>query len=263
VEVGCDDGGVRAPLVSTLVAALAVATGCSGDGDETAPATARGTGTSSTAVAETTRPGQITATSPSVPSGPIVTRPTVPETGVPGLESADDLCRAWSRLGGSFQVIAVAAAFAEGGPSAAAELEVAAAPTVAAAYDDLLASWPAELAAERDVVAEDYLGPFARRAQRAREALLAAGTTDADLGAIAAAWEAALAARDPATPAFSVALDDRLAAFVEAAGEAFAADVRPIAEDPELVVTASTPATDEYIRTNCPDQGTLAGDPGG
>jgi hypothetical protein len=248
---------VRAPgRTSLLAAALALAACSGGDVDDGAATTTGG-------AVQTARADATDGSGAPDSTASASTRPTVPEVGVPGLESTDALCQAWSRFGGSFQVVAVAAAFGEGGPAAAAEVEVTAAPTVTRAYGDLLAAWPAELAAERDVVADDYLGPFARRAQRALDALIAAGATAVDLDAIAAAWEAALAERDPDDPALEVALDDRLDAIVRTAAADVAASAPPIPEDPELVVNAATPATDAYIESTCPDQGTLAGEPTG
>ena len=45
---------------------------------------------------------------------------------------------------------------------------------------------------------DDYLGPFARRADRALIALESAGADPTAIDAIVAAWETALAERDPA-----------------------------------------------------------------
>jgi hypothetical protein len=183
----------------------------------------------------------------------------VPEVGVPGLDSDDVRCRAWSRFGGSFQVLAVASSFGEGGPGAVAELEVLAAPSVTRAYDDLLANWPEELAEERDVVADDYFGPFARRAQQALDALVDAGASDDDLDALAAALYDALAVRDPADPELAVAVPPATAGVVTDAAQAFADAVVPIPEDADLRVTAEAPLTEAYLVVTCPDRGTLGG----
>jgi hypothetical protein len=256
--------GVRVAVSTSLVAAAFALAACTGGGDDGAqPSSAGGADTTIAAAATSGVAVDTDESGAPDPTAPTVTRATVPELGVPGLDSTDAFCRAWSRFGGSFQVVAVAAAFGEGGPDAAAAIEVAAAPTVSAAYDDLLAAWPDELDAERDVVADDYLGPFAERARRALDALVAAGATDADVAAIAQAWEAALQARDPASPAVDIALDERLELLVTTAAADVAASEPPIPEDPDLVVTASTPATDAYIESTCPDQGTLAGEPTG
>jgi hypothetical protein len=267
-----DDEPVRAPATSLLavvaavsVMAIASVAGCTDDGDAGAPAggsdgppTGGITATTSRETDRGTHAGTDAGAGTAGTTAP--PRPTVPEVGVPGLDSTDAVCRSWSRFGGSFQVVAVAASFGGGGPLAATELEVAAAPTVTSAYDDLLDAWPDELAAERTVVADDYLGPFARRARRGVDALVAAGASPSDLQAIAAAWEAALAARDPSTPELELVLDEPLGAMVVAAAAGLAGELAPVPEDPELVVTADTPATDAYLEANCPDQGTLSGE---
>jgi hypothetical protein len=258
---------VRSRL-AVIVAGHLVTAGCTGGGDAGSPGTVASSARAATpAVAsDATDAGAVAPIDTVTPGGtatPGATaspRPTVPEVGVPGLDSTDTVCRSWSRFGGSFQVVAVAASFGGGGPLAATELEVAAAPTVTSAYDALLAAWPDELAGERAVVADDYLGPFAGRARHAVDALVSAGATPSDLEVIAAAWEAALAERDPSSAEFELALDEPLGAMVAAAAARFAGEVAPVPEDPELVVTAETPATDAYLEANCPDQGTLSGE---
>ena len=57
------------------------------------------------------------------------------------------------------------------------------------------AAWPAELAAEHDVVIDKRIGPYARRAHSAVDALTAAGVTADELAALSAAWQAALRRR--------------------------------------------------------------------
>src|SRR5690606_10449555 len=96
-------------------------------------------------------PSSATASSTSPPaasstSAVEVPEVTVPETGVPGLDSDVDVCRAWSEFAGSYQVVAVAAAFGDD-TADVARLEVIASPVVAGAYDDMVADWPDELAA--------------------------------------------------------------------------------------------------------------------
>jgi len=51
----------------------------------------------------------------------------VPDVGVPGIDSADPFCRAWSEFAGSFQALAFAS-IADTDPVAAARLEVVASP---------------------------------------------------------------------------------------------------------------------------------------
>lgn len=182
----------------------------------------------------------------------------VPETGVPGLDSPDAFCSAWSRFGGSWQVIQVAANFAPD-PSIVPALEVVAAPVVVRAYDTMFAAWPEQLADEREAVADGFFGPLARRAEVARDALVTAGASDADLDAIAAAWEAALAVRRPDEPVVRPELPDELWAVVDAAAADFDGRLVGFVADPSMLITVETPATDAYLATACPDQGSLTG----
>lgn len=183
----------------------------------------------------------------------------VVEVGVPGLDSDDEFCSAWSRFAGSFQVVAVTAAFGSGSPEQLAALEVAAAPTVTSAYRQLVESWPEELAAEADLVADEFLGPFARRLEAARSALGEVGADDAAVTAIESAWLDGLARRDPTTPEFVVDLSDDLWALIDEAAVAFAQQRVPFSQDPSLVTDVQTPLTSEYLAVSCPDQGTLSG----
>lgn len=183
----------------------------------------------------------------------------VAEVGVPGLDSDDAFCASWSRFAGSFQVVAVTAAFGSGPPEQLSSLEVAASPTVTAAYDELFANWPEELASEADLVAEDFLGPFARRLDDARSALTDVGADAATIDTIASAWVEGLARRDPSTPEFVLDLPDETWATIDAAAQEFAARRVAFGDDPSLVTDVRTPLTDEYLATSCPDQGTLSG----
>lgn len=182
----------------------------------------------------------------------------VPATGVPGLDSDDSFCAAWSRFGGSWQVVQVAANFAPD-PAVVPAMEVAAAPVVTAAYDSMLAAWPDELTSERDGAADGFFGPFDRRAGAALDALRSAGATDAEVGALGRAWEAALAARRPDDPVVTVELSDDLRALVDAAVAEFVTQRVGFVEDPSMRITVATPLTDAYLATACPDQGALAG----
>jgi len=131
----------------------------------------------------------------------------VPESGVPGIDSDDAFCAAWSRFGGSWQVIQVAANFADD-PAIAVEMEVVAAPVIDEAYDAMFAAWPETLEAEREAVAEDFFGPLARRADAALEALDAVGATEDDLAWLAKGWVTALLRRDLDDPVLLPDLDD-------------------------------------------------------
>ncbi len=192
-------------------------------------------------------------------TSPPVSVVVVPEEGVPGLDSDDAFCSSWSRFAGSFQVVAVTAAFGSGSPEQLVALEVAAAPTVTAAYRQLLESWPDELADEADLVADEFLGPFARRLEVA-EAMLGEVGADAEaIAAIEAAWLDGLARRDPTTPEFVVDLPDDLWALIDAAAAEFAQQRVSFTQDPSLVTDVQTPLTSEYLAASCPDQGTLSG----
>ena len=85
----------------------------------------------------------------------------VVDTGVPGLDSGDAFCAAWSRFGGSWQLLVQVGA--AGDPVQLARLEVIASTVVQGAYGDVFAAWPAELESEREVVADAYFGAFQRR----------------------------------------------------------------------------------------------------
>jgi hypothetical protein len=249
-------------VVSMLLAGCTSGDDDSGRADDEGPTTTAFTPDPGDANDGNDPPGPTGSSAPPG-SGPVAVTaeslPEVPETGVPGLDSDDVVCRAWSRFGGSFQVLAVAAAFGAGDPVAVAALEVAASPTVTGAYADLVANWPDELADEAELVADDYLGAFARRADRALAALDAAGADAAAKEAIVAAWETALAERDPAEPEIAVVLPADIQAIVDAAASSFAAEVVPIPSDPSLVTDVDVPLTEQYFVDNCPDRGTLGG----
>jgi hypothetical protein len=272
----------RAFAVRAITAALGVGaalsfglTGCSADDDDAERADDDGPTTTARAAdpadtADTGGPADPADVTGGSEAGPVGTSDaasgatpeslaSVPETGVPGLDSDDVVCRAWSRFGGSFQVVAVAASFGSGDPDAVAALEVMAAPTVTSAYADLVANWPAELADEAEPVADDFLGPFARRADQALAALEAAGADTTTKDAIVAAWEAALAGRDPSEPEIVVELPTDVQALVDEAAVDLAAQVVPLPSDPSLVTDVEVPLTEQYLVDNCPDRGTLGG----
>jgi hypothetical protein len=176
-------------------------------------------------------------------------------TGVPGLVANDPFCSAWAGYVGTLQALGTAASFGGMTSDQFAALELAAAPRlveVAAAIDQL---WPTDLASEHDVVIEQRIGPYARRAQGATAALTNAGVTVAELAALSADWQGALLARDPNTPVIQLptpAAD--LQAKLDAAAATYNAAVTPFAQDPSLVVDAvETPETDAYLVAHCPD----------
>jgi hypothetical protein len=260
-RAACHDDRVRriAPLLLLLAPALAA---CSGSADDDVAVPGAGTGSASAPAGPSDGSPDLAASAPAplpttVPPAP---PPPPPETGVPGLDSPDAFCAAWSRYAGSFQVVAVASSFLIDEPQRAFELEVAAATTVTDAYAALAATWPAELETEREAALDTAFGPFAARAERAR-VLLARAIEDAGTGqeAVAAAWEAALATRDPDDPGLQVDLPGDAQAAVTAAAGGFAESEQPIYADPALVTDVATPLTDAYLLANCPDEGQLAG----
>lgn len=260
------------PLCAVLAFMMFVVAACSGGDDVTAPSQDGPTTTIRTPLesAEITEAPGAVATLPSEPITSVApTKPTepplttnslveVPESGVPGLDSEDSFCAAWSRFGGSWQVIQVAANFAPD-PSVVPSMEVVAAPVVAAAFDAMFAAWPDELTGEREAVADGFFGPLDRRAETALDALAAAGATTDDLAAIGSAWEAALEARQADDPVVTPELTDDQRAIVDAAAADFDARLVGFVADPSMRITVATPRTDTYLATACPDQGALTG----
>jgi hypothetical protein len=183
---------------------------------------------------------------PTAPPGP---------TGVPGLDATDPFCSAWASYVGTLQALGTAASFGDLAGDRFAALELTAAPRLVDDAAAIEASWPSELAAERTLVVEQRIGPYARRAQRGVEMLSNAGVTADELVVLSAAWDAALLARDPASPVIDVPpVADELQAKVDAAAQAYNSAVTPFAQDPSLVVDGlAAPETDAYLAAHCPD----------
>lgn len=194
-------------------------------------------------------------------TGPASTAPieTVPETGVAGLESEDRFCAAWSRFGGTWQVLIVGSQFLED-PDRVSRWEIAAAPVIADAYDELIETLPPEAAGESAAVVDGFFGALARRSEVAGAALQAAGATDDQIDALAERWVDALGTRSNDSPAVQLELDAELEPLVAAAAADFRGRRVPIHTDPSMFITVQTPATDAYIADTCPDQGTLSGE---
>lgn len=189
---------------------------------------------------------------------PSVAPLTVSETGVPGLDSDDAFCAAWSRFGGTWQVILVGSTFLDDADRVA-RWEVSSAALVLDAYDELMSNLPAALEPERDALADGYFGAFRRRAEAAATALSTSGATPADTDALATSWIDALAQRDPSTADVPFVPPSTLAGLVDAGAAELRSRRTAFHLDPSLVVTVETPLTDEFIESTCPDQGTLAG----
>jgi hypothetical protein len=244
---------VAAATRFVAVASIAVVAGCSsGDDPGAASGVTSPTGTDPTASVTALDLGTVDPAY-SLPA----TTMAVPETGVPGLDSSDSFCAAWSRFGGSWQVLVQAGSALD--PVDVARLEVVASTLVGAAYEDVFEAWPPELESERDVVADGYFGAFRRRSDDAAAALAGAGVSDGDRERLADAWDEGLARYDPATPAIEVAVPDDLATVVDTAAATFSGRRVPLPSDPTMVITVETPLTDEYLATACPDQGWIVG----
>jgi hypothetical protein len=198
-----------------------------------------------------------TAAADTAPADEITTLPTIPDTGVPGIDSTDVFCRSWSEFGGTFQGLAIS--WGQGDPPDAALNEVAASSAVLVAVDELDASLPAELETERaDLMA--LVEPLARRAEAARDELLDAGVSPEGVLALGDAWIATLVEVGIDDPAIVVTLPAGVdAAQVEAAATAFADGRQSLVEDPSMITDVATPQTEQYLVANCPDQGTLLG----
>ena len=184
--------------------------------------------------------------------------PAVAETGVPGIESDDDLCRAWSEYAGSFAALAGAWQVLE--PADAARLEVAASSALVQAVGGLAEHLPAELEGEREAFTVNVPGPMLRRAERAGSALEVAGLDAAGRARLGEAWLAAPADAgvDPTSIELDVGAAD--AGALDAAAAEFADDVPPMGLDPSLDTTEyDISASLAYVTAECPDQGTLAG----
>lgn len=239
---------LNARIASGGMAVVLLLTACSDD--TSGSAATEQTGVESVEVGESSGPtdtaGSTVAPLPSAGPEP---------TGVPGLYDADPYCAAWALYSGSLQAVGVADAFGQLASIDVAELELLAAWSINGAVADIDANWPGELVEERTIVREELLGPFARRATKAIAALRAAGVTDDQLVELNKTWLTALAARNPGEPVITVPpLGDELAAKLAAAAAAFDAEVTPFSADPSLIVdSVTTPLTDVYLSTRCPE----------
>lgn len=264
-----------------LVGAVAVvAVACSGGGDDVADPTAETfqtappteplfTRTSGGSIDEPdtadttpvtgalTDPTVAPTTAPAAGDEPATTQPTVPDTGVPGIDSADLFCRSWSEFAGSFQ--ALAGAWALGEPVDAARSEVAAAALILAAVEAFDANLPSELESERDALAELVAG-MSRRARAADDEMVTARLPASAIVELGEAWLAALVDAGVDDPTITVILPGAVdATAFETAVTAFAASKPPITEDPSLITDVEIPLTEQYLIANCPDRGTLGG----
>ncbi len=114
--------------------------------------------------------------------------------------------------------------------------------------------WPAELASEHSAAVDGYLGPYARRAAKALDALHGAGMTAAQISELRDEWAHVLATRNPDEPTVVVDLPPELTTEVDAGATAFDAAVTPWGTDPSLAVNLDAiPKTKLYLAKHCPD----------
>ena len=184
--------------------------------------------------------------------------PPVAETGVPGIGSDDEFCRAWSTYAGSVQALSLAWALQT--PEDAAVLEVSATAAVTQAVEDMATNLPDEIEANRQALTVDVPGPFLRRAERARRLLADAGLAETQIDALSEQWVAAITDQGIESETLSIDVPPASAEALNAASQVFAAELPSIVEDPTLDTTAFDIGPSlAYIGANCPDQGTLAG----
>lgn len=258
---------------SLAVVLVVAAVGCSDDNGAAPESDIEASTSSAGAATSTTEaPDAVTTTSETAPSSvaptvasteppptaPMETVATVPEQGVPGIDSANPFCRGWSEFAGSFQTLAFAS-LAGADPVAAARLEVVASAAVTSAAQMLADTFPDSVAAEREVFLDGVIGPFARRAGRLLDELVAAGLSVGEIEQLGDLWLTALIDAGVDGAEIVVVVPDELTDAVDAAAQVVAADVPPISADPSLVTQAEAPATFGYLTDNCPDQGILAG----
>jgi len=188
----------------------------------------------------------------------VVSLDPVVETGVPGIDSDDVFCRAWSRYAGSVQALSVA--WFTQAPAQAATLEVAAGSALHAAVDDMAANLPAQIESNGQQLTVDVPGPLLRRADRSAEFLAAAGADAATIDLLGDAWLAAITEFGLDSDDLEIVVPDGAAEPLATAAAEFGAAVPSILEDPTLDTTEFDifPSLD-YIADNCPDQGTLSG----
>lgn len=253
--------------MSAIVLMAVAAVACTDDGgagsiDSSVGARVGGEVTTMPSAPTETIPAESVTTS-AAPSTDVAVVPStvaivpVPDQGVPGIDSDNSFCRAWSEFAGSFQ--ALAGASAAGAESGSTRLEVVASAAVSSAARTIADEFPVPIAFEREVFVNDVIGPFARRADRASEELRAVGLSPTEIELLGDLWLAALVDAGVDDPEIDIAVPDDLSDAVVAAVEEFSTDVPAIVEDPSLVTQASAPATFDFLATNCPDQGILAG----
>lgn len=176
-------------------------------------------------------------------------------TGVPGLNAPDPLCAAWAAYVGTVQALGIAGSFGALPSEQFAALELEAAPRLVEVAGAIERSLPPELDSEHAAVIDQRIGPYARRATAAVDALTAAKVTADEIGILSSTWQSALLGRDPAAPVLSVPpIAADLQAKVDAAAASYDRVVTPFPQDPSLAADGvKTPLTDAYLAAHCPD----------
>lgn len=179
---------------------------------------------------------------------------------IPGLDSEDRFCRAWSRFTGTFQVLSVSAAFGLVDDAELLRRELVSAGTTIQSGSDLVDAVGDVVESELGVVSEFLVGPYSARAADALAALVDAGASRDDLDALDAAWLSALESNDWAELELDLLVRGDRADLIDRAARIFSAQRPGWFEDTALdVAEFSIPLTIDYAVANCPDEGVLAG----
>lgn len=232
---------------------------CSGtEPDAATPSPDRSSSVGATATTASGAPATVAASNVTDGTAMVDTIATVPG-GVPGLDSDDGFCRAWSEFAGTFQALALASDLAAD-PSTAFRSELAAAGAVTEAWQTMDSEFPEGIgASDRTAFLDGLIGPFRARATAAEQALLGAGLSPQQVDQLGALWLATLTTVGLGDPDIDVAVPDGMQTAFDSALAAWGADTSPIIEDDRLATTADAAVTQAYIVANCPDQGILAG----
>lgn len=252
--------------VAVLMIAVTVVA-CSGSDDATSPVDSAAvtgvaggptTGASATS-ADSTASDRTGSTTPTPPLETFEPIDTVPVDGVPGIDSDDAFCQAWSEFGGTFQALALAS-HAATDEATARRAELAAAHALGEALATMTEQFPMAIDdAGRQEFLDGLLGPFARRAAYAESFLLEAGLTPEQLGELGDLWIATLASTGLGDPDIDVDIPAAMQPAFDQAQAAFEAAVPAIPDDPSLITDVAAEETAAHIAATCPDQGTLGG----
>ncbi len=196
-------------------------------------------------------------------TGAVSVPPQVPAAGVPGVGDPDPVCRSWSQIIGTRQVLTLAANFGDVSAADLGRLEVIAAPLVQRATLEFAGALidvdDGAVAAERDVVLDDLLGPLGRRASRAVAALAAVGAGRDEEFLFAQVWLDGLGRFGAKDVVPSLAdLGPELGPMVDEATARFLDDVAPWTDDTTLDTSdVEAPATRAWLADRCPDLSAL------